>query len=72
MSYIVIVDYVPGTVQNTLQSFSYLPILQPVVDACKSVTMETTTQENIPPNLSPLPHPLTSKFLNLQNQNTKN
>lgn len=33
VSYLVIVYYVPGTVQSTLQSFPHLSVFRPVVDA---------------------------------------
>lgn len=72
MSYTVMVHYVPGTVQSTSQSFSYVSLFQPGVNVCKSVTMETTIQENLSSTLSPPPHPVIPNIFNLQNYDTKN
>lgn len=63
MSLTVIVSYVPDTVQSTAPLFSYFSVFQPADEAWELVTMETTTQENLSSDLSPLPHPLIYKIL---------
>lgn len=52
--------------ESMLPSFSHLCVFQPADDTSEPVTMETTLEENLSFNLSPLPFPLDSENFNLQ------
>lgn len=66
ISYTVVFCYGLCTVRSVSPSFSYLSVFQPTDDTSEPVTMETTTQENLSFNLSPLPFRLVSENFDLQ------